>query len=806
MINVTRIQSPFKAKRQYFFVLLSLLFCVCESVPGQKKIEGFICDENHYPYCGASLILNDKMGAVSDAKGKFVFTEVRSGQFKIEVSAIGYQGLLLFGNTDTISTDLYLVLSPVVQILEEVKVNGNRSGENKRSESISIQLIEEEFLKESKASNLMQTLNNIPGISSMDIGTGVSKPMIRGMGYYRVVVAQNGIKQEGQQWSNHHGVSIDQEAVSHVEIVKGSASLQYGSDAIGGVINVLPPHVPITSGITGEISFTGKSNTQWFGSSANLSFRKGDFYSNAIFTYNNFGDIKIPYTDYFWLATASADTMGSHKVKLGDQLYNTSGREEAVSISGGIVKPWGNSYLEFNFYEIQTGFFDWQGIQNDSTRTMHEQGRRDIQLPYQKVNNFSIHHFTNRYFQDDKLELAIGYQLNDAREFKPFIDKYGIRTDDYLYFKERGYYDLGLFQHTLSGNAFYTIKTIEKQTIKIGINTQYQNHRTDGYDHILPEYKRFSTGIFLTHQYKISDRWLINSGARADYTYIELKESLNPEFPDNQLDSLFNPNFDKIYPGTAFSLGFNYFPGKRTIVKVHAGKSFRVPSAYELEAYGTHTHEGRFENGDVNNRAEEAWQFDVGFEHKQKHYVFLISPFLNYFTNYLFLDPTSEFAPGGAGQIYEYTQSKAMLYGGEASFDFTFKKSVFLKAGAEYVYAVNLDLKSALPTTPPFTMQTELSYLYKDTKSFRKSKVGIELITVAPQEFTVPNELRTPGYFSVNLLAMTEVVWSNQKIDILLKVSNLLNTAYYNHISFYRRMRIPEPGRDVQLFISIPIE
>ncbi|NJM15068.1 MAG: TonB-dependent receptor plug domain-containing protein [Bacteroidales bacterium] len=143
---------------------------------------------------------------MSDVEGKFVFTDVGMAQFELKVTAIGYKEVLLTGKTDTLSGNLQIKLSPTVQALDEVKVNGNIGEKIKRTESISIQLIEEEFLKETRASNLMQALNNIPGISSMDVGTGISKPMIRGMGYYRVVVAQNGIKQEGQQWSNHHGV------------------------------------------------------------------------------------------------------------------------------------------------------------------------------------------------------------------------------------------------------------------------------------------------------------------------------------------------------------------------------------------------------------------------------------------------------------------------------------------------------------------------------------------------------------------------------------------------------------------------
>ncbi|NJM15070.1 MAG: TonB-dependent receptor [Bacteroidales bacterium] len=414
--------------------------------------------------------------------------------------------------------------------------------------------------------------------------------------------------------------------------------------------------------------------------------------------------------------------------------------------------------------------------------------------------------FTNRYFRHDKLGVALGYQLNDSKEFKHFIDKYGVRSQDYLHYRDMGYYDLGLFQHTLSGNVIYSLGRFSNQTIKTGINTQYQHHTTDGYGHILPAYRRFTAGFFLTHQYKLSDKWIINSGARVDHTFFEMQESLNAEFPVNQLDSLFNPDFKTTYPGSAFSLGFNYLPGAKTTIKVHAGKSFRVPSAYELGAYGLHTHAGRFEKGDLGNKPEKAWQFNIGLEQKWTQLSFSISPFLNLFTNYLFLKPTSDFAPGGAGQIYQYEQSKALLYGGEASIEYPFSNKILIKAGAEYVYAVNLDLRSALPFTPPFNLQTEASYLFKDTKWLKKNKIGVELVSIAQQKYTEPNELTTPGYNAINLLVLTELAFGSQKLSLMLKVRNLFNRAYYNHISFYRRMRIPEPGRDVQLFISIPIE
>jgi iron complex outermembrane receptor protein len=792
-------------KPNYIGFVLIFILMGCIEILAQNSIHGIVLDTNNKPYTGANVLLNDTRGSVSDAKGEFLFQNILNDNYTIKVTALGYKDVLINGKTDTTNSNIRIVLMPAVKELEEIHVNGNRGMKLKKSESISIQLIEEAFLKEAKASSLMQTLNTIPGINSIDIGTGISKPMIRGLGYYRVIIAQNGIRQEGQQWSDHHGVSIDQHAVEHIEIIKGPASLQYGSGAMGGVINVVPEHVPLTSGISGEVLFTAKSNTKWLGSSAELSYRKGDVYSNLALTYNSYGDLLIPETDSFSIPSPGSSLESSHQAVLGNQMHNTAGTERAVSLSAGIIKSWGNSYFQFNYHSTKTGFFDWQGIQNNSTKLLHQKNSRDINHPFQQVQNYSIQHFTNRFFKADKLELAFSYQFNDVKEFKPFINKYGIRTKDYNYYKSRNYYDLGLFLHTFTANSVYALKRIANHTIKVGFNNQLQFHNKDGYNHILPEYQRFSTALFATHQFKLSKKWILNSGARIDYTFFEMQEMQNLEFPDNKLDSIFNPDFKKVYPGTAFSLGMNYLPNNRTVFKMHLGKSFRAPSAYELSAYGLHTHANRVEKGNVSNKSEQAWQLDIGLEQKWKDISLSISPFVNYFTNYLFLEPTPEFTDGGGGQIYEYKQTNALLYGAEASFDFAIQNKFVFKSGAEYVYAVNLDLESALPFTPPFSIRNEISYLFANTRTFTKNKVGVEVVRIASQNYTVTNELSTPGYTTVNLHAQTEIILGLQKINLMLKVRNLFNTSYYNHISFYRRMRIPEPARDFQLFISVPI-
>jgi len=783
------------------FFILTVLFAISFQNQAQTTIKGIVYNENNEALEGATVILNNgEYGTISNEEGQFIFQNISVNNCFITVSAIGYATFQQYFSTDTLPQQIKIYLQPEEIILNEVEIISNENEILRKTESVSIQIILDEFLKASMAGSLMQTLNKIPGISSMDIGSGISKPMIRGMGFYRVVIAQNGIKQENQQWSSHHGLTVDQQGVQHVEIIKGSASLQYGSDAIGGVINVLSSHTPVNEGFTGSVSILGKSNSRWTGVSGEVSFKKNNLYFHSTVTHNSYGDYIIPVTDSFLMPAPVSAAAASHKVKLGKYVYNTAGNENAISFNTGILKPWGNSYLEFNFYRSKIGFFDWQGLKQDSIRALHSNSYMDISLPYQQVSNYSVNHITNCYFNDNKLEVALGFQSNMSEEHNFLNDRTGNRTADLIFYRNKNNLELKLDLQTVSANIFYTIQSLQKQKLKIGLNTQFQQHKTDGFLHILPDYKRFSTGIFLTHQYFFSTRFIFNSGARFDFHKYSINEAINPDIDYGE--AIFNEAFQKNYFGTAFSLGVNFLPNSNTVIKMNIGKSYRIPSAYELSAYGLHRHEGRFEKGNLNNQPEKAYQLDFGYEKTGQNIVFVCSPFFNYFSNYLYLNPTPLLQP--EGQVYEYKQQIAVITGAEASFGYNYQRKIDFLFDVEYVYAVNPELNMAIPFTPPLTFMSEITYLFKNSETFTNNSFGFELVTVAAQKYTVPNELTTNGYNILNMKLITEIVVGKQKLFLMLKIRNIANTKYYNHISFYRRLRIPEAGRDIQLFLSIP--
>jgi iron complex outermembrane recepter protein len=796
--NTTMIlrQNCWRFSAAIFFMLLSM-----QVHSHGITISGVVLDDDNQTLPGVTVSLNDgSYGTVSDQHGVFVFKELPAAPYKLAASFVGYQTFTAILEPAIHDHQITIRLEVKEYALDEVVVVNSRRETLRRAESMSVDVIGEGFLSSNRSGSLMQTLQTVPGVQSMNIGSGISKPVIRGLGYYRVVFAQNGIKQSGQQWSSHTGLSVDQQSIHHLEVIKGPASLRFGSDAIGGVINTLPANIPQPGAIGGQVVLTGKTNTGWLGASGGLSARRGDFYMHANLTHNNFGDFKVPFTDVFILPAPVSSIDASHEVELGDYVPNTAGRESAFSLSTGIVKQWGNSYVDFNYHSTNMGFFDWMGLQRQSIREEHELSNRDIKTPNQRVDNFSLHHFTNLFFGENKLELALGYQYNVSSEHSLLFDRTGNRREDLDHFRDRNNLELELSLHNVSANAVYSLRTYDKHRVDFVLNTSWERNFIDGYSHILPEYNRLSAGVGIIHQYSLSPRWVINSGARVDVHQFEMKEALNPDPVFG--DPVFNPNYNNVFRGTAFSLGMNYLPDHQTVLKVHLGKSYRIPSAYELGAYGLHRHEGRFERGDTHINPEQSWQLDLGFDKSWQTLEIGLSPFVNYFTNYLFLNPTPVLRP--EGQVYEYQQTVALLYGGEISMEKALHNRITLTAAAEYVYAVNLDKKRSLPFIPPLSVFSNAEYRFNNSGFVNNTRFCIEGVWAGAQNFTVPNELNTPGYFMLNASVCTDIRIGRQQAELSLKVRNILDSRYYNHISFYRRMRIPEPGRDVQLFLTVP--
>ncbi|CDD93391.1 tonB-dependent receptor [Bacteroides intestinalis CAG:315] len=251
----------------------------------------------------------------------------------------------------------------------------------------------------------------------------------------------------------------------------------------------------------------------------------------------------------------------------------------------------------------------------------------------------------------------------------------------------------------------------------------------------------------------------------------------------------------------SLSLGVVWTPSVRHQLKVNVGRSFRLPGANELASNGVHHGTFRHEQGDATLSSEQGWQMDVSYQLKYGRLSLYVSPFVNWFSNYIFLRPTGEWSVlPHTGQIYRYTQTEALFAGAEAGAEVRISSAFSYRISGEYVYTYNCDEHIPLSFSPPATLHNTLTWQKK------RYMLYAEWQNIARQNRVDRNEDRTPGANLFHIGGSLDLPVAGNKVEVTLAVRNIFNTRYYNHLSFYRKVEIPEPGRNFQLLIKVPFK
>lgn len=793
-----------------FVTVLCFVMLTC-SVFSQKKyrFSGTITDSNNKILQGATVrLLPSGNGTVSDTKGLFFFDNVVEGTYRVEFAFLGYK---TFVDTLTIESDIVYAahLKEKLLSLHEVVISDHYTERRKREESLNMDIVNSEYMKQNLGGSLMKSLERLPGVTTIDIGSGQSKPVIRGLGFNRVAVVENGIKHEAQQWGSDHGLEIDQYAVENIEIIKGPASLLYGSDAIGGVIDMKSRHIPVENTFGGTVDVTGKSNNAFLGGSASLFFRKRALYGTLRVTVLDYGDYKVP-TDYVDIYSYRAPLYENY-------LRNTAGRERDLHASFGYA---GNQFQSrFNVSNVysKSGFFaNAHGLEPLNIDTeLHDSSNRDIQQPYQSVNHFKVTNESKYLFGKSTLWLDLGFQRNFRQEKSQYVshgympavcpDTVGFPSD-----LEREY-----DKHVYSANMKYGLRISDRTEMKIGVDGEFQQNNIDGCGFMIPEYGQAKTGAFVFGRQQLSRNSSIQLGVRFDYGHIST-ESYNDWFPSPIVSNGTSvlqylqraDDIERSFSSFTWSVGYS-LDSDHWIFKTNIGKSFRMPIAKELAANGVNYHNYSYEVGNADLSSEESYQFDLGTEFHTKSFAIGVSPFVNYFPNYIYLNPTSNHDRlyGNGNQIFYYTQSSVLRLGGELHAHYEPIRNLRLGVVSEYVYSEQLSGEKkgyALPFSPPASALINVRYNWEKAASLRNAFVSLDCKLAAKQTRIVPPEETTDGYNVFGLGAGCDIHIGSRKIILAMQMQNLFNVKYFNHTSFYRLINVPEAGRNFIVNISFP--
>ncbi len=792
----------------YLLYLMPLLWYSGTDSVFSSSFEGLVTDPDLRPLVGATVELEreDHVQTIAtNEHGHFQFLDLSPETYQITVSHLGYETLALSKEISG-KTEHHFVLYPAAIILESVQVEDHFRKQRRKEEMLTVEVVGADFVRTHDSGSLMHTLRRLPGVQAVHVGSGQSKPLIRGLGFNRIVVAKNGIKHEGQQWGADHALEIDQFAIDQAELIKGPGSLVYGSDAIGGVIRLSQRQTAAPGSLSANVHMLGRSSNQLLGTSASVEGRRRQWSFSSRITWLDYADTRVP--------VDSVDVY-SYRVPLyKNRLRNTAGDELNLHFSLGYTGDIMNSRLFISQVQQKAGFFaNAHGLEPRRVDTdLYDRSDRDILYPLQDASHLKLVNRTIVDFGKTMLISETGYQRNDREELSQYVnhgymppvfpDTLPMPSD-----LERSFE-----KHTVSANVRLQHQPREAHQLTVGLSAEHQDNRIGGISFLMPAFKQWLLGAYLLHEWQVKSDLRMSAGLRYDHGLLST-QAYYDWFPTNGNFLQRAAALNRDYGSFSGMIGINYHSGN-AIVRANLGRSFRVPLAKELAANGVNYHHFSYEVGDASLKPEIAWQLDLGVEYATTAWSFRISPFMSYFPNYIYLNPSHlfDFDHGAGNQIFNYTASEVFRLGGEITIIGEILDNLMFEFSAEYAYSEQLsgDKKGfSIPFAPPASFLAGLSwnpFENSDRGSLQHLTIIVDSRVTAAQNRIVPPERKTPGYQTFNTGLYGVLMINGMAANWRLMVNNLFNTHYMEHTSYYRLIGVPEPGRNTSVSLIIPVQ
>jgi iron complex outermembrane recepter protein len=746
----------------------------------QRSLTGKVTDKGSgEPLPGATIYIPDlKTGASSDSAGRYRIGNLPPSTLLVQFSFIGYKPVTRTVDLRTVR-EVNVELSESAIEAQEVVVTGNVLSSDNRKSSVSITPISKMQMFAMPSTNLVDAIAAIPGLSEISTGGEIAKPVIRGLSYNHVVTINEGVRQEGNQWGDEHGIEIDQFSADRIEVLKGPASLFYGSDALGGVINILEPVPPPAGTIRGEWVSQFSSNERLYANSLMAEGNRKGVVWRIRGTYKNAASFK----------TAS------------EYVYNSGFRETNLGALLGLNRRWGYSHLHFSVFNTKIGMVD--GARDSLTGQFAdyrgdpvsgEQAKsRSIGVPFQDVSHYKVSSVSNFVLHDNQFRVNLGYQQNVRKEFGSSADTVGN----------------SLVLNTLTYDVKYTTLLGKSLELVAGISGMSQFNRNRGTEYLVPDYVLQDLGGFV-YVKKSWERFTLNGGMRYDHRSIRGDQLI--------LDSAGNSvlSGDTVFHG--FSSGFGTVTGSAGMTfrlssvfnfKFNIGRGFRAPNIAELSANGVHEGTFRYEIGNPGLNPETSLQLDGEISAETRILTAVFSGFYNIIDDYIYyrnINGEQKESGGKMYPVYRYIQGNSVLKGFEFELDIHPIEAIHFDNNLDYVWAENLSTGDPLPFIPALHMQNELKWTFRTGKGavVRSPWVRAELETHFAQDRIDSFETTTPGYVLLNAGIGMSLKVQRQLWTIQLTGANLLNTPYTDHLSRLKQVGIQNMGRNITLGLLIP--
>jgi len=739
--------------------ILMLIFSI--TAFSQNSLKGYISDystldklPNAYIYVGEL-----HKTCISDTNGYFELQHLPNGIFTVQFSYVGYETDIRKINFSSNTSEIQISLHPSFVESQEIVISAGSSSAQHEN-AIKIESIKAEVLEKQDGMSLMANLSHQPGVSVISKGPGVVSPVIRGLSTTNILVLNNDIRMENFQFSENHPFLIDEAGIDQIEIIKGPASLLYGSDAIGGIINVIKEKPAPVGTIIGDI------NLKYFGNTKGIQ--------------SNIG-VKGSSNDFFWGLRAEQKTHADYKQ--GCDRFVPNSRFNAQSAHGfvGLHKSFASFKLYYDYNQTQLGLVVPGAI------PLVIAGERKNSDWYQDLTDHMLISKNKFFLNRWQLDANLSYQLNHRKLITDHNDAVYINTDMLL---QTYTYELKAKWNPTDG-----------QSLIIGYSGMHQfNVNKEAPDHVLPNYYLNDNSLFALLQYNFGRRFHSQLGLRYDMRTIDVPLQEKSGLYKNIGTKTMIDALSKQYSNLSGSLGFTYDLSKQWLLRINLASAYRSPNIAELTQDGMHGN--RYEQGNSDLVAQRNYELDMSTHYHIKKFKFDLALFHNYINNYIFLSPTSDSTIAGA-PIYKYQQSASTLYGLETGFEYFILKNLNLHATFAHITGIQ-ENKDYLPFIPQDKFHLNLILKKSKLWFMQHAYLNLGADYVLKQNKPSPFETYSPAYQILNMNLGSQIFVFNQLMIWQLSISNLLDTMYIDHLSTLKPMAYYNIGRSVNLSIKIP--
>ena len=734
---------------------LGTLARLASLVAGGDTLHGTVVDTAGHPLAGATVNVPELgLTLVTRVDGAFQVAGLPAGRYTLVIRRLGYAPTVA---TVTVpAPPLTLVLHPSALHLGAVTVTATRSAISPFASPLPTAELGGEQLRRAHEVSLAHALDELPGVRTMSTGEQVGKPIIRGLTGPRVLVLDNGQRLEDYSWSDEDGPSEDARLAERVELIRGPASVLYGSDAIGGVINVIPREVPDGRGrapfIRGAAELYGATNNTEVGTVLRGEGASGRFGWSVTGIGRRADNFHTP--------------PGNDSTPTGD-IYNTAYHAINGEAEAGLHGDRGSVTLRYTRYGGAFGLLDGPPVPADNTNG-----------PLRRLSDNRLQLTSNNVLGGVRLETKSQWQRHSLQEVSD-QSRNGDSTPNF-----------DLLLNTYSTDVLLHHSSPHGLTGTVGVSGLYQDNQTRGVEPLVPGARIVGGAVFALETATLG-RWTLLVGARGDARHLSADSNAALQVSAQTRNA----------SALTANLGVVYRPAPGLAVAANAGRAFRAPTLFELFTNGPHLGEDRYEIGLPNARPEVSVNADLSVRWQSGRVRGEVATYRNQIDSYLYIAPTGATDPGSGLAIYRYRQASAVLVGAEVGAEVVAAPLLTLRARADAVRGTNNETNEPLPLIPAPRADVEAEWHTSGLSWAERVYLRAGLQAVTRQTRLGPFDEQTPAYRLLNVGAGLEQTIGGRLIYLDVRVHNATNARYTDFLSRYKVFAFGE-GRNVVVRLS----